>query len=105
MARMLGEQVIPRSVNLKRRQLRSKLRELREPIRRRRSEMVPGPDVVGQLESRINQTTDKIVRRDGVVDRIKQARSGGSNGGSSGGSSSQQTDSDSNNGSSQEVSV
>lgn len=85
---MLGNRVLPDSVQSQRRRLRSRLRDIREPIRRRRQNLVPGPDLIGSAESRLMDLRSRAMQRDGFVDMMKNARSDSSGSGSSGGGSS-----------------
>jgi len=71
MARMLGESVLPESVNSVRRNIRNRAMGLREPIRRRREQLVPGPDVIGQVESSVTDLRDQFVSREGLLDRVR----------------------------------
>lgn len=86
MARMLGDNVLPESLQSRRRSIRNRLKNLREPIRRRRSEAVPGPDVIGSLESRVSGLRDKVVDRDSALENIR-SQVGGDNGAVSSGPS------------------
>lgn len=103
MPRMLGERVLPESVQARRRQIRNRVTDLRQPIRNRRQNLVPGPDLIGEAETRFMNLRDRVVDRNSVLSRIKEAspigndngggsnsasNSGGSNSSSSGGSSS-----------------
>ena len=76
--RMLGENILPESVNERRRNLRSRVQSLREPIRNRRESLVPGPDVIGRAESRAMDLRDRVLSREGVLSRIRMRRSSGS---------------------------
>lgn len=104
MPQMLGENILPDSVNTRRRRVRERVQSLREPLRSTRENLVPGPDVVGKLENQIMDARDRVVQREGALQgmdlgsRLMQLRgsdsgSDGSNGssnnsGSSGGDSS-----------------
>ena len=82
MPEMLGNRVLPESFASQRRKVREKLSDVRRPVREFREENVPGPDVVGKFENTFTDVRDKFVRRDSVVDRIRNRRdsdSGGSN--------------------------
>lgn len=84
MARMLGERVLPETVQSRRRQLRNRVTDLREPIRNRREDLVPGPDLVSKMESQLTDFRNSFVDRDSVMSRIKEAAPvGDSSGGSS----------------------
>lgn len=99
MARMLGEGVLPESVQERRRQIRERAMSLREPVRNFREQNVPGPDVLGQVESRVTGLRDRVVSRDGVLSSIRERRADSGNGnsgtnssdGNGGGSSSNNT--------------
>lgn len=75
MARLFGERALPSSVNQQRRRLRSRLQDLREPIRQRRLEVVPGPNVIDQIEDQVRQARSTFVERQTMVERIKERRS------------------------------
>lgn len=81
MARMLGDRLLPESVQSRRRQLRQRAQNLRDPIRNRRENLVPGPDVFGRAESTASDLRDRFVQRDGVVSRIRARRNGNDNSG------------------------
>lgn len=49
--------------------------DMREPVRQRRVDLVPGPDLLGQAERKLRNTRDKFVSRDSVISRIKEMRS------------------------------
>jgi len=108
---MLGDSLLPDSVQNLRRSLRSQVSSIREPIRRRREDLVPGPDIIGSVENSVMSLRDRFVTRDGALDRVKNASpmgsdgsgsgSGGSNGnsGQTSGSNGQQSSSQDNSGS------
>lgn len=75
--RMFGENLLPESVNERRRNLRSRVQGLREPIRSRRENLVPGPDVIGRAESRVADLRDRVLEREGVLSRIRARRADG----------------------------
>lgn len=75
MPRMLGDKILPEGVQGKRRQLRSRIEDLRDPIRQKRRQFVPGPNIVGKAESKLSQLRDKFVTREGALSRIKELRS------------------------------
>lgn len=77
MARLLGDSVLPERVQSRRRSLRNRLTELRDPVRRFREQNVPGPDVVGRLESNVSDLRDRFVSRTTVLERIRQRRQDG----------------------------
>lgn len=99
MPRMLGERALPEAVQERRRQIRERAMSLREPVRNFRESNVPGPDLIGQVESRVSGLRDRFVSRDTILSRISERRSesaGGDSGsdssnGNSGGSSSNNT--------------
>lgn len=96
MARMLGERIFPESVTKRRRSFRNRVRDLREPVRRFREQNVPGPDMVGKLESSFVDLRDRFVERDSVLSGISARRRG--TGGSDGSGEVSSSDSDSGNG-------
>lgn len=71
MSPMLGENVLPESVNDLRRRARSQVRSLRQPIRQRRENLVPGPDLIGQTETTLMDLRDRVTTRDGLLSRIR----------------------------------
>lgn len=77
MARMLGERALPEAVQERRRQIRERAMSLREPVRDFRESNVPGPDVVGQVESRVANLRNRFVSRDTVLSRIRSRRQDG----------------------------
>lgn len=87
MAPMLGERFLPDSVNSRRRMVRSRIRDLREPLRSRRQNLVPGPDIIGRAENTVMDLRDRFVSRDSVLGKMKSKMGSGSSG-SSGGSKS-----------------
>lgn len=76
MARMLGDAVLPEQIQSSRRRLRNRLSDLRQPVRQFREENVPGPNVVGNLESRFSDLRDRFVSRTTVLERIRSQRNG-----------------------------
>lgn len=72
--RLIGDRVLPESVTSRRRQFRSRLQELREPIRSRREDLVPGPDIIGRLESSVVNLRDRFTSREGLLSRIRAQR-------------------------------
>lgn len=50
--------------------MRTKLQDLREPVRQKREDLVPGPDLVGRVEGTLTQTRSRFVSRDAVLDRL-----------------------------------
>lgn len=75
MPRLLGERLLPDTVQQQRRRVRERLMDMREPVRQRRVDLVPGPDVIGQAERKFRNTRDKFVSRDSIISRIKEMRS------------------------------
>lgn len=71
MSPMLGEGILPQSVNDTRRRVRSRLRSVREPVRSTRQDLVPGPDLIGRAESSAAQLRDRVVNRDGLLQRVR----------------------------------
>jgi len=96
MPSMLGDRLLPQSVQTRRRQVRSKLQDLRQPVKSRRESIVPGPNLVGKAENRFSSAKDRFLQRQTVLQRIKSMRqsqgqnqSSSSSGSSSGSGSSQ----------------
>lgn len=92
MADMLGGRVLPEMLNEQRRKLRSRLRDVRQPIRERREQSVPGPDVVGGAEEKLSDARQRLLDRDLPTDALPSIRGddsddSGSDGGSSSGGS------------------
>lgn len=83
MAPMLGERVLPDSVNSTRRRVRSRVRDLRQPIRSRRQNLVPGPDIIGRAENTVMDLRDRFISRDSVLGKMKSKVGSGSSGESS----------------------
>lgn len=86
MPRLLGENVLPDSVQQRRESVRERLQDVREPIRRRRAQTVPGPNIIGQIESQVTSLRNNVISRDGVMSRIRDVR------GSDSGTSEEQTE-------------
>lgn len=80
---MLGDKLLPESVQTRRRDLRSRVNELRQPLRQRRQNLVPGPDVVGEAENRLGNIRNRVVDRQTVLERIQSMRQNNSDSGSS----------------------
>lgn len=78
MAEMLGNRVLPESVVTRRRRVRERINNLRRPVKEFRQENVPGPDVIGKVESTTLDVRDKFVTRDSVLQMIRDRRNGGS---------------------------
>lgn len=88
---------MPSSVQRQRRRIREKVVDLREPIRQRRENLVPGPNIIGTVEDKLTDVRDSFVTRDSVVSRIKdrmgdEETSGDNGSGGSSTSSSEETD-------------
>lgn len=77
MARMLGERLLPESVNSRRRQLRERVRDVREPVRSKRMDLVPGPNLLGKAETTLSDLRDSVVERESILSKIKARRSDG----------------------------
>lgn len=82
MPQMLGQKFLPESVQSRRRQLRNKVNNLRSPVRQKRTDLVPGPDIIGTAEDQLMGLRDGFVSRQGVLGRIKARRSDDSGTGS-----------------------
>lgn len=94
MSPMLGEGVLPESVNDARRRFRRSVNSVRQPIRQTRQSLIPGPDLIGRAESTALDLRDRVTDREGLLDRINSQQIGnggsdnsGSNGGNSGSNS------------------
>lgn len=74
---LLGERLLPEAVNSQRRSMRTRLRNLRDPLRSFRENNIPGPNVIGELEDRAIQTRDRFVTRDMALSRLQDLRSNG----------------------------
>lgn len=74
MARLFGDKVLPEAVQSRRRSLRMKLEDMREPVRQRREQYVPGPDIIGNLESSFSSARQNFVSRDTLLTRIRARR-------------------------------
>lgn len=88
MAELLGERLTPDSIQERRKALRQRLQSLRDPIRRRRERMVPGPDLVGQTENTVVGLRRRLVRRDLPSDLLSRVRGSDGENGSNGSSGS-----------------
>jgi len=77
MARLIGDRFVPESVQSRRRSVRSRLNEIREPIRSRREDLVPGPDLVGTAERQVSDLRDSFVSRDSIVASLREMVDGG----------------------------
>lgn len=75
MARLVGDRYLPESFVSRRRSMRQKIRELRNPVRSFRESNVPGPDVVGKVEDTLMGARDSFVRRDALVSRLRDMAS------------------------------
>lgn len=79
MARLLGDRFLPDVVTQKREQLRERLLDIRDPIRRMRARTVPGPNLIGEVEGTVTDYRDRFVTRDSVLEMIRTRREDGSN--------------------------
>lgn len=61
---LLGDKILPDVIQERRESLRMRLQELRSPIREKRQQVVPGPDVIGEVEMKAIRSRDKLVNRD-----------------------------------------
>lgn len=77
MARLLGDAVLPEQVQSRRRSLRNRLTELRQPVRRFREQNIPGPNVVGMVGNNLTDLRDRFVSRTTVLERIQERRQNG----------------------------
>lgn len=77
---MLGDNLLPDSVQSRRRSARRRLQNLRDPVRSTRERVVPGPDVVGRAEASFSDLRNRVVSADGLMDRIRERREGDSGG-------------------------
>lgn len=76
MARLLGDRFVPESVQSRRRSIRSRVNSLRDPIRSRRAEFVPGPDLIGTAERQISDLRDSFVARDSAIASLREMADG-----------------------------
>ena len=91
---MLGDNLLPQSVQDSRRQIRSRLQDLRQPVKNAR-ESIPGHDLIGKAENQFSSIRDQFLSRKTLMERIQELRSqqgqnqaqSGSGSNSSGGSS------------------
>lgn len=78
----LGDRLLPESLMERRQNLRSNLRsrvqEIRRPIRQRREQLSP-VDIVGMVESNARDLRDRIVSRTDVLARIRDRRQSNQN--------------------------
>ena len=88
MAQMLGDNLLPESVQSARRRFRNRLQSVRRPIRQTRQDLVPGPDLIGRVETQVMSVRDRIVSRDSLLSRVRdqQGQMNQMNGGSGSGS-------------------
>lgn len=84
---MLGDNLLPDSVQSRRRGVRRRLQNLRDPVRSTRERVIPGPDVVGRAETSFSDLRRRVVSADGLMDRIRERREEGSDGGDDSGTS------------------
>lgn len=71
MPRFLGDRFLPESVVVRRRSVRRRVRNLRNPIRSFRESNIPGPDVVGSVENTVLGARNRIVTRDALVNSLR----------------------------------
>lgn len=74
---LLGDNLLPEAVMSQRRSMRTRLRNLRDPVRQFRENTIPGPNVLGQLEDRVIQMRDRFVTREMALSRLQDLRGGG----------------------------
>ena len=72
MSPMLGESILPETVNDARRRVRNRVSSVRQPLRRSRQDLVPGPDIIGRAESNFNDLRNRVVNRDGLIERVRE---------------------------------
>lgn len=80
MARLLGDRLVPESIQSRRRSFRSRVESLRDPIRSRRRSLVPGPDLIGMAEQQVSDLRDSFVSRDSVIASLRDIVDGGMGG-------------------------
>jgi hypothetical protein len=83
MPEMLGNNFLPESVTSARRRFREQVMQMRRPVRRFRERNVPGPDIVGRVESELTSLRDNFVRRESVLSQINRRNMIGASGNSS----------------------
>lgn len=71
---MLGDKVLPEAIQSRRRKLRSRVMDIREPLRTRRERNVPGPDVIGKAESTVSDLRARFVNRTTVPQFIQEKK-------------------------------
>lgn len=71
MSPMLGESVLPETVNDARRRVRNRVSSMRQPLRRSRQDLVPGPDLIGRAESSFTDLRNRFVNREGLIERVR----------------------------------
>lgn len=76
MAQLVGDRFLPEQVASARQRVRSRLSELREPIRSRREQLVPGPDIIGRVEDQFSSLRSRFVSRTSLMERIRSQREG-----------------------------
>lgn len=76
MAQLLGDRFLPESVVSMRRRVRSRVSDLREPLRSRREDLVPGPDIIGMVEENVSQARSRFVSRASLLERVRDRQSG-----------------------------
>ena len=103
---LLGERALPDSVQSRRRSLRNRLEDLRDPIRERRESTVPGPDLIGRGEDVVEQARTRVATRDSpigsLLSRIRNRGDSPDNGNGGSGNGGNNSGNDSNSGSNAE---
>lgn len=95
MPRLIGEGLLPDSIQSQRLKMRERLMSLREPVRSTREDLVPGPDLIGKAENTFKDFRDRFVTRESILDRIKMRRQDGEGEGDQGNSGTSKKDSSS----------
>lgn len=92
-AQLLGDRLLPENLRQRRQNLRTRIQDLRQPVQQRREDLSPF-NLVGMVESNIQDLRNRVVSREGVLGRIRQRRqNGGGSGNSSGSNGSNQSSS------------
>lgn len=76
MSTLLGDRFVPESLQSRRRSVRRRLRDIREPVRSRREDMVPGPDLIGTAERQVSDLRNSFVNRDSVIVSLRGMMNG-----------------------------
>lgn len=76
MSTLLGDRFVPESLQSRRRSMRRRLRDVREPVRSRREDMVPGPDLIGTAERQVSDLRNSFVNRGSVVGSLREMMDG-----------------------------